>query len=91
MRVTQETHASKLWAQELQAVAKVLKVPPPSRAMWPPILKQIDELLKRIKEIAMGTTGKKGRVILNKLMDEHIKRFPLHQNSPRWRSSSHGD
>jgi hypothetical protein len=40
-----------------------------------PILKQITELSKRRNEIAMGTTGKKGRDILKELMDEHITQF----------------
>jgi hypothetical protein len=50
-RATHKTRALKFRAQQRRAVAKALKVPPPSRAIRLPILKQIAELLKRRKEI----------------------------------------
>jgi hypothetical protein len=69
------THASNLAAVERRAVAKLSKVPRPSRAMRFPILKQIAELLKRRKEILNERTGKKRRGILKEVMD-HIHQFP---------------
>jgi hypothetical protein len=75
-RITRAFYASQLLVKETRVVAKASKVPPPSREMQLLILKHMAELLKMRKEIAIETIGKKGRVVMKELIEEHIKQFP---------------
>jgi hypothetical protein len=73
--VAQQMRSAAVLEKEKRATDRFSRVPPPPRDMQLSILKTIVVMLKERRE-KMQESGKKGRDLINILVDEHLPRLP---------------